>query len=173
MVIGFDIGTVRCGVAILRSNGSIEGYVCSWEVLRDRLEAMVGEGEGEMWAVVEVPQPYGMSPLSVFQMALLCGIIIEKWRNRYGDNICLIPRPVVRAYACGSVRAKDKDVKAWVVDCMRAKWGVDEREVQRRLNKVGVRADAWQALGLALVFQQFRDELLSHASVVSWTKMIK
>lgn len=165
MLVAIDLGIKRCGVAVYHEN-NIEGFVVSPEELIERLTTLPSSKTKTL--LIEVPQPYGTSPVSIFRVAVMAGMIVYLWHKEVGGDFMLIPRPVVKTLLCGTPRAKDKDVRASVILFMSSYLNYTERDLQKR----GVRGDVWQALALIVCKLQWQEVLKENESVKVWTEMM-
>jgi len=166
-VVGIDVGTKRNGVAVLKVKPSVFP-LGNWmrhglenvrmftqlhtaEVLPPSefhrlIESIIKEadsscGRDKVLFGVEIFNPYGRTPTDVLKASALLGVTIASLLQYVPkEQIWGIPRVAVKSYLCGTPRAKDKDVRDVLKSYLPAEWF-----------RVKVKADAWQALGIAVL----------------------
>ncbi len=104
-------------------------------------------------AVVEWLSCYGATVgAEVFETAFVAGRFVEAlgFRGRPAHRIL---RVKVKAYVCGSTRAKDVDVRRALLD----RWGGKERAIGTKKAPgplYGIRKDEWAALAVAVTWAE-------------------
>ncbi len=99
--------------------------------------------------IVEQIKSYGMSVSdSVFDTVFWTGRFIQAWRGEWKR----VPRREVKMHLCGSMRAKDSNIRQALVD----RFGVPGKKKAPGLT-YGLKKDLWQAFALA-VFWMDKDK---------------
>lgn len=144
-ILGIDPGPQECGVCFL--SGGVPGYPGVYPtvtVLRNlRPDTIYLTGVSVV--VIEKLECYGM-PVgeSVFATAYVIGRMLQVLDDR-GVPWVLMPRREVKLHLCGSVRAKDANVRQALID----RFGpVGTKKNPGKL--YGVKSHAWSALALAV-----------------------
>ena len=100
--------------------------------------------------VVEMIASYGMPVgAEVFQTCVWIGRFVQAW---LGEHVT-ITRGAVKLQICGSMRAKDGNVRAALID----RFGGKERAIGKKANKGplwGVSGDVWAALAVAVTYAE-------------------
>ena len=101
--------------------------------------------------VIEMLACYGM-PVgkSVFETALWIGRFIQAWDRPYN----LLYRREVKMHLCGSVKAKDSNIRQALID----KFGSPGTK-KNQGKTYGIAADVWAALGVAVTFVEVNNGL--------------
>lgn len=106
--------------------------------------------------VVEMIEGRGM-PVgkSVFETCVWIGRIWQKWHDSTGQDIVRLYRREVKMNLCGSVRAKDSNVRQAIIDRYPATGGGKTPQIGLKAEPgplYGVARDAWAAIGVGLTF---------------------
>lgn len=114
--------------------------------------------------VMEQLKAYGHASDSLFFTAMWTGRFISAWLSgdKEGERYTLLPRKTIVAQLCGTVRAKDKDVRMALVDyftSIGAKQGGGKIPVIGTKKSPGTlfgySQDRWAALSAAVCWHQF------------------
>jgi len=101
------------------------------------------------YLAIEMIASYGMAVgKSVFETCVWIGRFIELW----GNNYSFVYRKDVKMYLCGSMKAKDVNIRQAIMD----RYGsTREKAIGTKKNPgalYGVSKDVWAALGIALTY---------------------
>lgn len=101
--------------------------------------------------VIEQIASFGM-PVGkdVFETVFWSGRFAQLWEE-CGGSWSRMPRKEVCMHICGSARAKDQNIRQALID----RYGGKEAAIGKKKTPgplYGIRADEWQALGLAITF---------------------
>lgn len=104
--------------------------------------------------VVEMIASYGM-PVGreVFETCMWIGRFVERWPDEYE----LLYRAAVKMHLCGTMRAKDANVRAALMDA----WGGKEKAMGTKKQPGplhGVKGDVWAALGVAVTYADRQEQ---------------
>lgn len=106
--------------------------------------------------VVEMIASYGMAVgAEVFATCVWIGRFVQAWRTRSHFTLPeLVVRQKVKLHLCGQTRAKDANIRAALIDRFSNGGGKEKAVGTKRAPGplYGVKADAWQALALAVTF---------------------
>lgn len=84
----------------------------------------------------------------VFDTCIFIGRIIEIFEN-YNPKPILVKRHEIKMHFCGSMRAKDKNIRQAILD----RFGGKEKAIGRKANPgllYGIKSHCWPALALAI-----------------------
>lgn len=100
---------------------------------------------------IEMVASYGMSVgAEVFETCVAIGRLVDRWeRYRDGRAALFIYRRDVKMHLCGSMRAKDANVRQALID----RYGGKEAAIGRKHSPgplYGMRGDCWSALAVAI-----------------------
>ncbi len=114
--------------------------------------------EHEEWAdllVVEMIASYGMPVgAEVFDTCVWIGRFVQAWRLRINSDRspwARVYRKDVKMHLCGSMRAKDPNIRQALID----RFGGKEKAIGKKANPgplYGIKKDLWQALAVAVTF---------------------
>jgi hypothetical protein len=98
--------------------------------------------------VLEMIASYGM-PVGreVFETCVWIGRFAQAW----GGELALVYRRDVKLHLCGSMKAKDGNIRQALID----RWGGKDRAIGRKATPGplhGISADVWSALAIAVTF---------------------
>lgn len=115
------------------------------ESLIDRMnDHMIGDA-----TAIEMIASYGMAVgADVFQTALWVGRFFQRVRESSRPNPRLLYRREVKLHLCGSMQAKDANVRAALMDL----YGGKDKAVGKKASPgplYGIKADCWSALAIA------------------------
>lgn len=105
--------------------------------------------------VIEMISCYGMAVgMSTFQTLIEAGRVVEIALH-YNVPIYLMPRKDIKLVMCGTSQAKDKNVRASIIDRFPATGGGSKPQIGVKANPgplFGVAAHAWPAIAAALSY---------------------
>ncbi len=98
---------------------------------------------------IEMTESRGM-PVgkSVHETTFWIGRFVEAWRSEKWSRLY---RREVKMHLCGSMRAKDSNIRQVLID----RWGGKEKAIGKKKTPgplYGIKADVWQALALAVTW---------------------
>lgn len=106
-------------------------------------------------AVFEQIESYGMAVgRDVFETVFWTGRFYE---NAFADERHRIPRRDVKLHLCGSMKAKDSNIRQALID----RFGGKDKAIGRKKTPgplFGIRADEWSALALAVTWHDQHEE---------------
>lgn len=98
--------------------------------------------------VVEMIASYGMAVgKEVFETCVFIGRLIEKWTIQTGKPHLRIFRKDIKMHICGSMKAKDGNIRQALID----RFGEPGTKKNPGVT-YGISADVWQALALAVYY---------------------
>ena len=143
-----DPGNVYSAWVIYDRQGKIWGFAKELnETVLERLTKAMKDKITKL--VIETPQPRGqLASWQLFHTCIWIGRFTQLWFPRTVHNV---DRAKVKMHLCESARAKDKNIRAALVE----RWGGKEVAIGKKKTPgplYGVSADVWQALGVAVTF---------------------
>lgn len=115
------------------------------EMLRDR-----GPQFQHQHLAIEMVASYGMAVgKTVFETVFWIGRFVEAWNGPY----TLVYRKDVKLHLCGSVRAKDANIRAALIDMFGGSRDVSIGTKKRPGPLYGITADVWAALAVATYYK--------------------
>ncbi|MEM0503490.1 MAG: hypothetical protein QXT58_02145 [Archaeoglobaceae archaeon] len=150
MIVGLDVGTARCGIAVIDRSKNIvfacvtKPGIALLEKIQEIVENFRGDENEEVVFVFEVPTPYGTTPTTI--LALSANIVVTALHliQKYKCNVAFALRQRIKYLLLGTTKAKDKTVR----DYLMFKWNLDNKKAK----SVGLKQDAWAALAAATVY---------------------
>lgn len=117
--------------------------------------ARLGVGLSAHYLVIEMIASYGMAVgADVFETCVWIGRYIERWFEETEREAKRLFRRDVKLHLCQSPKAKDSNVRQALID----RYGPGkEKAVGRKASPgplYGLKADMWQALGVAITFAE-------------------
>jgi hypothetical protein len=147
MVMAIDPGTTESGWTRLCNKHVIDSGVCDNEEMLD----MVYDGGFDDLAI-EMIASYGMAVgREVFETCVWIGRFQQVFRDP--DAVKLVYRRDVKLHLCGSVKAKDPNVRQAVIDLFPAIGGGKVPQIGTKSQPgplYGVKSHAWPALAVAI-----------------------
>ncbi len=151
--IGIDPGTTRTALVVLNDVGV---PIAGRSAIHDNADIVyavryaIDETDGESPDIaIEQVQSYGMAVgAEVFETVRWAGRI-EQAASDLECEITLLPRREIKQHLCGSITARDSNIRQAIID----RFGGQEvaiGNVRRRGPLHGFRADLWAALAVAL-----------------------
>ncbi len=142
LILAIDPGPVNS--ALVEWNGQAIGHhriADNVEILNSELGFPVNRAD---ILVIEQIKSYGMAVSdSIFDTVFWTGRFVEKWQG----NWVRVPRRDVKMHLCGTMRAKDSNIRQALVD----RFG--EPGVKKKPGLTyGISKDLWQALALAVAY---------------------
>lgn len=156
-IIAIDPGPIESAYAWLGQCADSEGWEiqCARKIpnmtLRDLLRADAWVSNTAV--VIEAIASYGMAVgAEVFDTARWSGRFQEAWESRPGRRPSeMVFRREVKLHLCGTMRAKDTNIRHALID----RYGGKAKAVGTKKQPGvlhGIRADAWQALALGVTW---------------------
>jgi hypothetical protein len=147
-----DPGTEQSALVVCQDDGTITGEIVSNESLRRDLR-MIDWIDGHL--VVEQIESYGMAVgREVFETVFWSGRFIEAWGHSSRLHTwSLLPRRDVKLTLCGSMKAKDANIRQALLD----RFGGKEKAIGKKAAPgplYGMRSHCWAALALAVTYQE-------------------
>lgn len=147
-----DPGPERSGVVLLEVAGAmriaVRGTVADAELL-PMLELAAKRGRASTVALERIDS-YGMPVgAEVFATIFYSGRIADRL-TRYGVKIALVPRRVVKLHLCGSVAAKDQNIRSALIDRFGSSKAAAIGGKRSPGPLYGVTGDAWAALAVGV-----------------------
>lgn len=153
LILALDPGTTETGYVRF---GAGSGAVYSSGVVSnaDALNLVRDEREAHALAV-EMIASYGM-PVGreVFETCVFIGECANEWRRHGKGEARFIYRRDVKLHLCGSVKAKDPNVRQALLDMFGGSAAIGKKAAPGPL--YGVKSHAWAALGVAVTAANFR-----------------
>jgi hypothetical protein len=126
------------------------------KVPNDEMLAITGERYADQ-LVIEQVASFGMAVgEEVFETVFWSGRFAQMWASTYGRDVHRVKRHAVKMAMCGNTRAKDGNIRQAIID----RYGGVEGKAKAIGTKrepgplYGVSADVWQALALAITFDE-------------------
>lgn len=146
-VIAIDPGTTESAYCVFDG----ESFVCD-KVENAVLLATLAKANVSTSLVIEQIRSYGMAVgAEVFDTCVWSGRFAQQYINATGCEVVWIPRRDVKLNLCGSVRAKDANVRHAIID----RFGGKEKAIGNK-KKPGplylVSKDEWAALAVGLTY---------------------
>lgn len=151
LIIGIDPGPTESAMCVLGDRGPVQwakesnDWLLKWVALPVFTDTIL---------VVEQIASMGMAVgESVFETAYMSGRIVQAWGGKHAR----IKRAEVKLHICGSMRAKDANIRQALID----RFGGKERAIGSKKNPgrlYGMSGDCWSALAVALTWQDLHAE---------------
>lgn len=145
-VLAIDPGPVNTAYALVRrKDRHIYAFgICDNQTLLQRLEQLLPAD-----VAIEMIASYGMAVgAEVFETCVWIGRIIQHLESHGADNVSRIFRREVKIAMCGSMKAKDANVRQAIIDSYQTNQFTDVTKKGGPLYKVS--KDVWAAIGVAL-----------------------
>lgn len=152
-ILAVDPGTFDSGWCVYHEGHVVASGVSTNEDLRD----MLGSNGTMPWhftdvLAIEMIASYGMPVGSeTFETCVWIGRFDEAWRKRRGFKALLVLRREVKSHLCGSMKAKDGNIRQALLD----KLGPQGTK-KAPGPTYGVRTHAWAAVGVAVTVDETR-----------------
>lgn len=155
MIFAIDPGPTQSGWCLYDGIRVVESGVSDNTVLLDSIPHGVGE-----FLAIEMIASYGMAVgRDVFETCVWIGRFMQQW------NLCkgvsgkhrLVYRKDVKMHLCGTMKAKDANIRQAIIDKFPATGGGKTPQIGIKSNPgplFGVSSHAWPALGVALVVSE-------------------
>ena len=148
-LIAIDPGTEKSAWVVLSDGDVLDFGIYMNEAMLNRLRLRLGSVVDTEVLAIEMVACYGMPVgLEVFETCVWTGRFIEAW----GGPWHRVYRKDLKLHLCGTTRAKDKNVRAALID----RFGPGKAKAIGVKAKPGplykVSKDVWQALGVAVYF---------------------
>jgi len=147
MILAIDPGNIQSAYVLYNHGEILEmGKYDNYDIL-----AIIGQCPYSLQAfAVEMVASYGMAVgKEVFETCLWVGRFVERW----GDEYELIYRKDIKMHLCGSMRAKDTNIRQALLDRFPASGGGKVPQVGTKAKPgplFGVHSDIWSALAIAV-----------------------
>jgi Holliday junction resolvasome RuvABC endonuclease subunit len=149
IVIGIDPGSKKSGYVVWNGSGIIHKEIVENELLLIDLRAKIYAQPGAVYAVEGV-QYFGKAVgKDIFETCYFIGKIMEASRGNSGCPVELVYRKDIKLFLCGTVRAKDKDIRQALIDRL-------GKEVTR-----GCSSHIWSALAIAVFYYENQAEKIN------------
>lgn len=150
-IMAIDPGPVKSAYVIMQQLGEIrEKGICENEEIRDIINSVFTH-----YVVIEQIKSYGMAVgESVFKTCYESGRMIEAAIART-RMVYMLPRGKCKLHICGSMRAKDGNIRQAIIDRYPATGGGKIPQVGTKSAPgplFGVSKDIWAALSVAITF---------------------
>ena len=152
-VLAIDPGPVKTAYALVRrKDRHLYAFgICNNQELLQRLEQLLPAD-----VAIEMIASYGMAVgAEVFETCVWIGRIMQHLESCGADNVSRIFRREVKIAMCGSMKAKDANVRQAIIDSYQTNQSTDVTKKGGPLYKVS--KDVWAAIGVALT-QVNKDE---------------
>lgn len=148
-LLAIDPGTTESGFVEFRDGRVSNPAVWPNELLIERLS----DGGADDRLCIEMIASYGMPVgLETFQTCLWIGRFMEHWKISTGQNATLVYRRDVKLHLCGTVRAKDANIRQALID----KFGPPGTKSNPG-KTYGLKSHLWAALALAVYVNETQD----------------
>lgn len=145
-VLAIDPGPVNTAYALVRrKDRHLYAFgICNNQELLQRLEQLLPAD-----VAIEMIASYGMAVgAEVFETCVWIGRIMQHLESHGADNVSRIFRREVKIAMCGSMKAKDANVRQAIIDSYQTNQSTDVTKKGGPLYKVS--KDVWAAIGVAL-----------------------
>ena len=151
VILAIDPGPVESAFIYLDDNRPFKFGKVDNDEMRFELE----RAPWETHLVIEMVACYGMAVgAEVFDTCVWIGRFVERWYRIHGVEPALIKRATVKAHICGTVKAKDANVRQALID--RFSGGQGEKVAKGTKREpgplYGVSGDVWAALAVAVAY---------------------
>jgi len=158
-VIAIDPGPVSSAMLIWDGERIVrKDYAENWEVINTLQVLKNRISPDPDPCVIEMIGHYGTGMPAGAEVFDTC-VWIGRFMEAYGAEKCaLMKRAEVKMHLCGSMRAKDPNIRQAIID----RFGRKEAAIGRKANPgplFGVAGDAWAALALALTWWDERKDI--------------
>lgn len=149
--------------------GNVESAAVLYLPDEQRVVASAYAENGKLWEwvrgtvplvstmVVEMIASYGMPVgAEVFETCRWIGRIEERWLRTGTGGVQLLYRKDVKMHLCNSMKAKDGNIRAALMDKFGGKGSVGTKKKPGPL--YGISGDKWAALGVAVTFAELNQK---------------
>lgn len=141
-ILAIDAGPSVSGYVVFVDNRVLESGVLDNEMLLEKIDTLQDVDR----LALEMIASYGMAVgASTFETCVMIGRFIERWKLSKGLPYTLIYRKDVKLNLCGSMKAKDANIRQALIDLLGAQ-GTKKAPGPT----YGVSSHAWSALGVAV-----------------------
>ena len=153
-ILAIDPGNEFTAWAVLDCDDVLYHGKDSNDEFLNRMKFKIDVGDLDM-AVVEMVACYGMSVgREIFETCVMIGRIEDRWSEHTNKPIMRITRPEVKLQLCGTVRAKDANVRAKLIDL----YGPGKEAAvgckARQGPLYGVKGDEWAAIAVGVAWMR-------------------
>jgi hypothetical protein len=147
-VLAIDPGTAKSAFVVFDGRRVLEGDILDNEALLARLKPLYGIDGVTSRMAVEMVESFGMAVgREVFETVWWVGRFCQAWVS--AGDFARVTRREVKLHLCGSMRAKDANVRQALID----KLGPPGTKKQPG-NTYGVRSHLWSALAVAVTYAE-------------------
>jgi len=148
-ILAIDPGTKQSGWCIYDGDCVLDSGVS----LNEDVLFMIGRTELQISIVsIEMIASYGMAVgKEVFETCLWVGRFRQAWHSP--EDVMLVYRKDVKMHLCGTLKAKDANIRQAIIDLFPAVGGGKTPQIGTKALKgplYGVSSHAWPALGVAI-----------------------
>lgn len=145
-IFAIDPGTTQSGWIVIIDGQPTEFAVEPNDVVINRLRI----GTGTDIVVIEEVQPYGITGKEILRTVRWTGAFAEA---AFPARVAWRTRHMVLLHICGSIRAKDGDVRSTLID----RWGGPGAE-KKGGPLYGMKAHIWQAFAVGITYHDKPDD---------------
>jgi hypothetical protein len=150
MIIAIDPGTQQSAWVMMDEHGICSSGIEDNEYLLDRVGCYAQINQDSDYLLIEKIESFGMPVgADVFETVYWTGRFAEAGKHW---NIERIPRKDVKMALCGSMRAKDANIRQAIID----RYGGKDNAIGKKKTPgplYGVKSHIWSALALAITWQ--------------------
>jgi hypothetical protein len=155
-IYALDPGPERSALVEVAPDGTVRGWLKSNDEIMAEIQQHGGTSAVPAGSVLVIEQVagYGMPVgAEVFETVFWSGRFAEAWGRYTGTSWTRLPRRAVKLALCGTARATDATIRCALLD----RYGPGKAAAVGVKAKpgplYGIKADLWQALALAVTFQ--------------------
>lgn len=149
-ILAIDPGTTESAFVILEDGRPVDfAKIPNWSLLEQVRRDWVAVDHMAVEMIASYGMPVGKE---VFETVLFIGRLIEAWK---GTTIpALVYRREVKIHLCGSMKAKDGNIRQALVDRFGGEVAIGKKKTPGPL--YGIAGDVWSALAVAVTFAETR-----------------
>lgn len=147
-ILAIDPGTTESAFVILDDGRPVDfAKIPNWSLLEQVRRDWVAVDRMAVEMIASYGMPVGKE---VFETVLFIGRLIEAWK---GTTIpTLVYRREVKIHLCGSMKAKDGNIRQALVDRFGGEVAIGKKKTPGPL--YGIAGDVWSALAVAVTFAE-------------------
>lgn len=154
IVVAIDPGTSKSGLVVLHGYDVVEKLVLENDAVLDFINT---RGDEDVQIAIEWFVSYGMIVgVEVFETCRWVGRFAQEYFIDYGILPTYITRKEVKMHLCGSMRAKDGNVRQAIIDMYPATGGGKTPQIGTSKEPgplFGINSHNWSALAVALTYK--------------------
>jgi hypothetical protein len=154
IVVAIDPGTSKSGLVVLHGYDVVEKFVLENDAVLDFINTRVNE---DMRIAIEWVASFGMPVgAEVFDTCRWVGRFAQMFWLEQGEQPTYITRKQVKMHLCGSMKAKDGNVRQAIIDMYPATGGGKIPQIGTKKEPgplFGINSHIWSALAVALTFK--------------------